>query len=336
MVLGGPPGHQPRLASSRRSTAGAGLAGPDGPQQFHLDVTVDDIEQPRRRRSRSAPAGWGEGGASVSTPTVGQPFCLCWDCRPAWGCGARASLSAVDPCLRRCAPPVPLRPRLREARQTTEFLTVPRSRSRFGAGRPPALTGDPALVTDDKQMALAVGWALPTRRRTSRRRWSRCCGRVSWPGRSAPTTTVPGETCLRACAELSRGLRWQEATVVGSKGCGAQHAGHPVGVPTWTGNARRGPSCRTVDPRPPDRAVGSELTASPVFALRSRRRWRASRAAHRAGAVAAPGLSGAVAGRPLAARGGRHAAGVHRPGLGRVPGSSGPAHDCPGRARRRR
>ena len=42
----------------------------------------------------------------------------------------------------------------------TEFLTVAQIEGRYGPGGPRELEGDPALVTDDTQMALAVGWAL--------------------------------------------------------------------------------------------------------------------------------------------------------------------------------
>jgi ADP-ribosylglycohydrolase len=42
----------------------------------------------------------------------------------------------------------------------TEFLTVEQIVQRYGWRGPHELTGDPALVTDDTQMALAVAWAL--------------------------------------------------------------------------------------------------------------------------------------------------------------------------------
>lgn len=42
----------------------------------------------------------------------------------------------------------------------TEFRTVAEIRDRYGSGGPRDLEGDPALVTDDTQMTLAVGWAL--------------------------------------------------------------------------------------------------------------------------------------------------------------------------------
>ena len=42
----------------------------------------------------------------------------------------------------------------------TEFLTVMEIDRKFGPTGPDDLDGDPALVTDDTQMALAVAWAL--------------------------------------------------------------------------------------------------------------------------------------------------------------------------------
>lgn len=40
----------------------------------------------------------------------------------------------------------------------------------------------------------------------------------------------PGMTCLRACGELSLGAPWTAATVIGSKGCGANMRVAPVGL----------------------------------------------------------------------------------------------------------
>ncbi|MEV2239895.1 ADP-ribosylglycohydrolase family protein [Micromonospora sp. NPDC049891] len=113
----------------------------------------------------------------------------------------------------------------------TEFLTVAEIDRRFGPTGPRELVGDPALVTDDTQMALAVGWALhdaPTYTAEAvepllRRRF------LDWAA-SPDNNRAPGMTCLRACAELSRGLPWQQATEAGSKGCGANMRVTPVGL----------------------------------------------------------------------------------------------------------
>ncbi|NBE81776.1 ADP-ribosylglycohydrolase family protein [Micromonospora rubida] len=113
----------------------------------------------------------------------------------------------------------------------TEFLTVAEIRRRYGPSGPHELEGHPALVTDDTQMALAVGWALHDAPAFTpeavepllRERF------MAWAV-SPDNNRAPGMTCLRACAELSRGLRWQEATVAGSKGCGANMRVTPVGL----------------------------------------------------------------------------------------------------------
>src|SRR5690348_604245 len=44
--------------------------------------------------------------------------------------------------------------------RATEFLTMNEIAQRYGTRGPRDLNGDPAMVTDDTQMALAVAWAL--------------------------------------------------------------------------------------------------------------------------------------------------------------------------------
>ncbi|MFC0508413.1 ADP-ribosylglycohydrolase family protein [Micromonospora costi] len=113
----------------------------------------------------------------------------------------------------------------------TEFLPVAEIVRRYGPAGPRDLVGDPALVTDDTQMALAVAWALREAPALApeaveprlRRRF------LDWAS-SPDNDRAPGVTCLRACAGLARGLRWQEATVAGSKGCGANMRVTPVGL----------------------------------------------------------------------------------------------------------
>jgi ADP-ribosylglycohydrolase len=113
----------------------------------------------------------------------------------------------------------------------TEFLTVAEIQHRYGPTGPRELSGEPALVTDDTQMALAVGWALyeaPSLTPEAvepllRQRF------LAWAV-SPDNNRAPGMTCLRACAELTRGVRWQDATVIGSKGCGANMRVTPVGL----------------------------------------------------------------------------------------------------------
>lgn len=90
-------------------------------------------------------------------------------------------------------------------------------------------------VTDDTQMALAVGYALqdvfrlqsplkPTefvQALTERF--------VHWL-LDPENNRAPGNTCLSACEGLQRGLPWLKATVRGSKGCGANMRVQSVGL----------------------------------------------------------------------------------------------------------
>ncbi len=71
----------------------------------------------------------------------------------------------------------------------TEFSDYPTIVAAYGAGGPRELVGEPALVTDDTQMALAVGESLLAAAAITPASSSRCCGPRSWPGRPARTTT---------------------------------------------------------------------------------------------------------------------------------------------------
>src|SRR5690348_5978476 len=104
----------------------------------------------------------------------------------------------------------------------TEFQDYPTIIATYGSGGPRELTGDPALVTDDTQMALAVGEAIvaagaftPEALEPALR-----SAFLTWAA-SPDNNRAPGMTCLRACAALSDGRPWQQATEAGSKGCGA-------------------------------------------------------------------------------------------------------------------
>ncbi|MCS7475509.1 ADP-ribosylglycohydrolase family protein [Umezawaea endophytica] len=113
----------------------------------------------------------------------------------------------------------------------TEFLGVTEIDARFGPTGPSDLDGDPALVTDDTQMALAVAWALHgVDRYTAEALEPRLRERfVAW-ARSPENNRAPGMTCLRAVGGLAEGLPWVDATVTGSKGCGANMRVTPVGL----------------------------------------------------------------------------------------------------------
>ncbi|USX53476.1 ADP-ribosylglycohydrolase family protein [Lentzea sp. HUAS12] len=113
----------------------------------------------------------------------------------------------------------------------TEFLTVEEIDEMFGPSGPDDLDGDPALVTDDTQMALAVAWALhDAESYTADALEPRLRERfVAW-AHSPENDRAPGMTCLRAVGGLAEGLPWVEATIAGSKGCGANMRVTPVGL----------------------------------------------------------------------------------------------------------
>ncbi|MFF2043924.1 ADP-ribosylglycohydrolase family protein [Kitasatospora sp. NPDC058170] len=92
-----------------------------------------------------------------------------------------------------------------------------------------------AMVTDDTQMTLALGRALRTALESGP------LGPLSLEGplreefvdwwRSPENNRAPGVTCMSSCARLSTpGRRWQEASDVGSKGCGANMRVAPIGL----------------------------------------------------------------------------------------------------------
>ncbi|MFF3597330.1 ADP-ribosylglycohydrolase family protein [Kitasatospora indigofera] len=115
----------------------------------------------------------------------------------------------------------------------TEFLPVGRIAADWPEWRELPLPKR-ALVTDDTQMTLAVARALRTaleRGPLGPLRLERPLREefVDW-WRSPDNNRAPGMTCLRSCERLRDGRRWQDATDVGSKGCGANMRVAPVGL----------------------------------------------------------------------------------------------------------
>ncbi|MET7425094.1 ADP-ribosylglycohydrolase family protein [Dactylosporangium sp. NPDC005555] len=153
----------------------------------------------------------------------------------------------------------------------TEFMTVDAIVARYGPGGPRQLEGDPALVTDDTQMTLAVGWALldaaaPTPAALEPLLRARF---VEW-AHSPDNDRAPGMTCLRACGGLSRGVPWVEATVAGSKGCGANMRVAPVGLAPYDLDTLAGVAQlqAAMTHGHPTALAASELTAYAVRLLR--------------------------------------------------------------------
>jgi ADP-ribosylglycohydrolase len=154
----------------------------------------------------------------------------------------------------------------------TEFLTVAEIRDRYGPGGPRELTGDPALVTDDTQMTLAVAEALASTPELSPAALEPLLRRyfLEWAA-SPDNNRAPGMTCLRACGELASGVPWIEATVAGSKGCGANMRVAPVGlVPGYDLDVLAGVAQlqAAMTHGHPTALAASELTAYAVRVLR--------------------------------------------------------------------
>jgi ADP-ribosylglycohydrolase len=124
----------------------------------------------------------------------------------------------------------------------TEFRQYAEIVARYGPGGPRALEGEPALVTDDTQMALAVGEALCEVRSLTPEAFEPVLRRrfVEWAA-SPENDRAPGMTCLRACAALADGRPWTRATQAESKGCGANMRVTPVGlIPGLSDDQRAG------------------------------------------------------------------------------------------------
>lgn len=157
----------------------------------------------------------------------------------------------------------------------TEFLDMRRIVKRYGPDGPRELEGAPALVTDDTQMALAVGEGLvyalthpPFTPDLVAPIWRRKF--VDW-ARSPDNNRAPGNTCMRAIAGLAEGHPWVKATIQGSKGCGANMRVTPVGlVPGLTGEERSGAAQlqAALTHGHPTGLAASELTAYVVWWLR--------------------------------------------------------------------
>ncbi|MEU0111409.1 ADP-ribosylglycohydrolase family protein [Streptomyces sp. NPDC006251] len=127
----------------------------------------------------------------------------------------------------------------------TEFNDVPTIIAQHGPWRELPLPKH-AYVSDDTQMTLAVGRAVRSAMdrglltpmvlaRTLREEF------VEWY-QSPQNNRAPGGTCLRACSLLKDEARpWQDASQIGSKGCGANMRVAPLGlVPGLSDEQRAG------------------------------------------------------------------------------------------------
>lgn len=136
------------------------------------------------------------------------------------------------------------------------------------------LSGGVAYVSDDTQMTLALGEALVTATATG----PLTPARMEPPTRahflewwaSPDNNRAPGMTCLRACENLSRGGRWQAASQLGSKGCGANMRVAPVALVPGLDPAQRSGAAQlqsALTHGHPTALAASDLTAQAIWLL---------------------------------------------------------------------
>lgn len=108
----------------------------------------------------------------------------------------------------------------------TESIESYYTRYEFGGG------SRTLSVTDDTQMALAVGEALMAAPRpyTAASIEPALRREFVWWMNSPDNNRAPGMTCMSACRRLGEGLPWEKSTVINSKGCGANMRVQPVGL----------------------------------------------------------------------------------------------------------
>jgi ADP-ribosylglycohydrolase len=154
----------------------------------------------------------------------------------------------------------------------TEFLRYAEIVARYGPGGPADLD-EPALVTDDTQMTLAVAdglLAAPTfDAATLEPLWRKRF--MDWAV-SPENNRAPGMTCLRAIGRLAAGVPWVEATEAGSKGCGANMRVAPVGLVPHLPDAVRAGMAQlqaAMTHGHPTALAASDLTAFAVLWLRN-------------------------------------------------------------------
>ena len=155
----------------------------------------------------------------------------------------------------------------------TEFLPYDEVVRRYGPRGPRELP-TPALVTDDTQMTLAVADALLSAMEspplTAERLEPRLRGRFLYWWDSPENDRAPGHTCMAACEAMARGIPWRQATIEGSKGCGANMRVAPVGLVPGPSDEQRAGAAQlqaAMTHGHPTGLAASELTAYAIQQL---------------------------------------------------------------------
>ncbi|MET7285623.1 ADP-ribosylglycohydrolase family protein [Streptomyces sp. NPDC005573] len=156
----------------------------------------------------------------------------------------------------------------------TEFDDVPSILAKCGPWREMELP-QRAFVSDDTQMTLALGRGL----RTALGHGDLAPRRLEPPVReefvdwyrSPDNNRAPGRTCLTACALLKEeGRAWQDASQIGSKGCGANMRVAPIGLAPGLSDAQRAGAAQlqsALTHGHPTALAASDLTAHAVHLL---------------------------------------------------------------------
>jgi ADP-ribosylglycohydrolase len=152
----------------------------------------------------------------------------------------------------------------------TEFLSVEEIIHSVPPQGPKQLEDNPALVTDDTQMTLALGEALvaaaykeytaTTLEPALREAF------VDWYN-SPDNNREPGMTCLSACKKLATGIPWHQATVLESKGCGANMRVAPVAFLAMEQQGAIAQFQAALTHGHPTALAASDLTAKAIYFL---------------------------------------------------------------------
>ncbi|MFJ5711169.1 ADP-ribosylglycohydrolase family protein [Streptomyces sp. NPDC093105] len=158
----------------------------------------------------------------------------------------------------------------------TEFNDVPAILAKCGPWRTMELpvTRGTAYITDDTQMTLAFARGI----RTAMERGPLAPLRLARPVRdeyvdwyhSPENNRAPGNTCLRACMLLDSDRAWQDASQIGSKGCGANMRVAPIGLVPGLSDEQRAGAAQlqaALTHGHPTGLAASDLTARAVWLL---------------------------------------------------------------------
>ncbi|MFJ8131624.1 ADP-ribosylglycohydrolase family protein [Streptomyces hydrogenans] len=158
----------------------------------------------------------------------------------------------------------------------TEFNDVPAILAKCGPWREMELpvTRGTAYITDDTQMTLALARGI----RTALESGLLTPHRLARPVRdeyvdwyhSPENNRAPGNTCLLACRLLDSDRRWQDASQIGSKGCGANMRVAPLGLVPGLSDEQRAGAAQlqaALTHGHPTGLAASDLTARAVWLL---------------------------------------------------------------------